>query len=342
VTIYAEALAARGHQVLIAYPAQRSPSLKSKVKSVLKGRGWPREPPPPPSHLEGRTVPQKVIAPWRPIQDGDLPDADVVVATWWETAEWIARLGPQRGKKAYFVQHHEVVFGGVEVDRVKASYRLPLKKIAIARWLVDVMRDEYGDGNVGLVPNSVDLEQFSASPRGKQSVPTIGFIYSQVAFKGSDIMVRALELARAQLPQLRIVAFGPTTPTEPLLTGPGVTYVRNPPQQEIRNLYAQCDAWVVASRSEGFGLPLLEAMACRTPIIATPTGAAPELVEAGGGFLVRHEEPADLCDAILRVARMPDDEWRTLSARANAIASSYTWSDATARFEKELEKIVAG
>jgi len=44
-------------------------------------------------------------------------------------------------------------------------------------------------------------------------------------------------------------------------------------------------------------LPILEAMACRTPVIGTPAGPAPELLGAGGGILVRPEDPADMAMA---------------------------------------------
>ena len=62
-----------------------------------------------------------------------------------------------------------------------------------------------------------------------------------------------------------------------------------PPQDRIRDIYSKCDAWLFGSRSEGFGLPILEAMACRTPVIGTPAGAAPELLGDGRGILSRRK-----------------------------------------------------
>jgi len=335
VAIYAELLARRGHQVTVVYPAPEEEPLRRRIKSLLTEGRWPAAPVVPPSHLDGRAFDKKETPRGRPVRDEDLPDADVVIATWWETAEWVAALAPSKGKKVYFVQHHEL-FDGLPHDRVRATYRLPLHKITIARWLVDVMRDEYGDNAVANVPNSVDLEQFQAPVRGKQPTPTVGLVYSGASFKGTDIALHAVELARAKIPNLQVVAFGAKDPTEPLLRGPGVTFVRDPPQESLRSLYASADAWIMASRSEGFGLPLLEAMACGTPILGTPTGAAPELVEKGGGLLVPHENPPALAAAIEEIARMSDVDWRALSARARVIASSYTWDDATSLFEKAL------
>lgn len=336
VAIYAEALARFGHQTTVVYPAPAAPSLKRKVRSLLGGQGWPVQVASPPSHLDGRAIERRVIAPHRPIVSADLADADVVIATWWETAEWVARFDASKGAKVYFVQHHETVFSFLPVERVAATYRLGLHKITIARWLVDLMRDKYGDRDVSLVPNAVDTSQFQAPPRGKQPRPTVGLLYTRQAFKGLDIVLRALALARQRLPELSVVAFGTEPPEQPDAFPDGTSFTIKPSQAEIPKLYARCDAWLFGSRSEGFGLPLLEAMACRTPIIATPAGAAPELVEAGGGLLVRPESAEDMCRAILELCAMSDGPWRALSARAHAIASGYSWDVAARRFEQAL------
>jgi len=94
----------------------------------------------------------------------------------------------------------------------------------------------------------------------------------------------------------------------------------------------------MASRTEGFGLPILEAMACRTPVIATPVGAAPELIGPGGGRLVANEDPASMAEAIVDIARMPEFDWSAMSDCAYETATRYTWDDATEAFERALER----
>jgi glycosyltransferase involved in cell wall biosynthesis len=105
----------------------------------------------------------------------------------------------------------------------------------------------------------------------------------------------------------------------------------------LRDIYARCDAWLFGSRMEGFGLPILEAMACRTPVIATPAGAAPELLSGGGGVLVPAEDPRAMARAILRVCSLSPLRWRRLSDAALTTAASYSWEGAAERFEKALE-----
>ncbi|MES1204671.1 MAG: glycosyltransferase family 4 protein [Pseudomonadota bacterium] len=334
--IYAEKLSQLGHDVLVVYPTPRRMRIAQKVKSLLRGGGWPRQARRPSSHMDGRAVEQREIDPWRPVAESDVPDADVVIATWWETAEWVARLSPRKGAKAYFLQGYET-FDVMHEGRVKATWSLPMHKIVIAEWLKTLAREEYGDHTVSLVPNAVDLDQFHAPARAKQATPRVGLLYSSLALKGCDTSIEAFTRAARRLPGLQLMAFGAQTPTPSLPLPAQAEFTLRPAQDRLKDIYAACDAWLFGSRSEGFGLPLLEAMACRTPVIATPAGAAPELVRAGGGLLVRADDPEDMSRAIEKVCGMTDSEWTALSNRAHAIASSYTWHQATEGFLAALE-----
>ena len=117
----------------------------------------------------------------------------------------------------------------------------------------------------------------------------------------------------------------------------GITYHYKAPQTTLKEVYGRCDAWLFTSRVEGFGLPILEAMACRTPVIGTPAGAAPELIRQGGGQLVPPEDPVAIAEAMVNLCTQPLDQWQALSAAAYQTASRYSWEDATTLFEAALE-----
>ncbi|MFA6241704.1 MAG: glycosyltransferase family 4 protein [Candidatus Hydrogenedentales bacterium] len=339
IAVYAERLKQRGHHVTLVYPPNRTIPLKRRIGWLLRGKGWASQPRFHPSHIDGLNVEKRVLKTWRPVTASDVPDANVVIATWWETADWVAALPESKGAKAYFLQHFEV-HEPAWAPHVRRTWSLPLHKIVVAEWLAEVARAEFGDGDVSVVPNSVDTTFFDARDRTKQPVPTVGFMYSVAPWKGSDIARKAIEQARKTVPELRCLGFGAMAATAELPLPAGAEYYVRPPQGEIPKLYARADAWLVPSRSEGFGLPILEAMACGTPVIATPTGAAPELLGDGTGIVVPHEDPNALAEAIVSICRASTSEWHRMSERAYTKARSYTWDDATARFEGALEAAI--
>jgi glycosyltransferase involved in cell wall biosynthesis len=335
IAIYAEMLAQRGHDVLVLHPWPPAPRLRDQIRSVVRGQGWPVPHHKKPTHFDGRQVQRQILDQARRLTEADVPDADVIVATWWETSEWIEGLSPKKGAKVFFAQGYEL-FDWQPVDRVKATWSKPMHKIVVSQWLANVARDVYGDTEVSLVPNAVDTRQFYAPARDKNDVPTVGFLYCAESVKGADVAFRAYELAKQRIPSLRLRLFGGDPPRRDALPAQASFELR-PPQDRLRDIYASCDAWLFASRSDGFGLPLLEAMACRTPIIATPTGAAPELTAAGAGFLVRMDAPEDMADAICRLCEMPSREWQAMSVLAHAIAQTYSWERAADRFAQALQ-----
>ncbi|MCC6422268.1 MAG: glycosyltransferase family 4 protein [Phycisphaerales bacterium] len=337
VAIYAKELSRRGHQVCIV-STQRPPySTRHKVKSLLKGEGWLGYPPLGPTHLDGLDVEQRVLSRHRPVRDKDVPDADVVVATWWKTADWVANLSPKKGAKAYLIQHYET-WGGPpgEVDR---TWRLPLHKIVISKWLADLARDKFGDEHYSWVPNSVDTEQFHAPQRDKRPVPTVGLMYATIPFKGIDVSLKALELAKRDVGNLQLVAFGKEEPTAELPLPAGSKMVYLPAQDAIADIYRQCDVWLCGSRGEGFHLPPLEAMACRCPVVSTKVGGPMDvIVDDRNGYLVDVEDAQSLADRLVRVLTFSPQRWREMSDAAYATATEYTWSQATDRLEGAFAK----
>jgi glycosyltransferase involved in cell wall biosynthesis len=342
--IYAERLQQRGHEVLVVSTVGYSPprQWRRELKRWLRDKSWLQKPERsrPPSHIDTINVPHHVVQSGYNVTDEDLPDADVVIATWWETAEWVSRLSASKGAKAYFIQHHEV-FDYLPIDRVKATYTLPFQKVAVAQWLVDLMRTEYDDENTALVLNSVDTQQFNAPPRSKRSVPTVGLMYAQAPWKGCKESFAAIARVAETMPNLRVIAFGDSAPVSHLPLPPNTEYICSPPQAQIKEIYAQCDVWVCGSSSEGFGLPMVEAMACRCPVVSTEVGGAKDLIQPGvNGYLAAVGDIEQLAAGIEKVLSCHEAEWRSLSDAAYETVTRYTWDDATDRLEAVLYQMI--
>jgi glycosyltransferase involved in cell wall biosynthesis len=336
IALYSQALATMGHRVCVVAARPAPERFSATVKRWLRGE-FQGGPPSGSEQHRGAGVDIRILESHRPITDADVPDADVVIATWWETAEWVAGFRPCKGAKVYFIQHHEV-FDYLPVARAQATYRMPMHKIVIARWLQDVMATEYGDPTVDLVPNSVDRSQFFAPARSRQANPTVGFLYSAAPFKGLDITLGAVDLVLNRMPDLRVITFGLRDPSRQLPLPRGAEFHRSPPQDRIRELYSRCDAWITASRSEGFNLPALEAMACRTPIVATRAGWPAEAVKTGSnGVLVDVDDVAGVASGAEWILSRSPEEWRALSDGAYATSQRGSWEKSAVAFEAALK-----
>jgi glycosyltransferase involved in cell wall biosynthesis len=344
VATHARGLRQRGHDVMIVYPPPKQLSLREKARTIKSGAGWPRTRRQGPSHLDSGEIPTRILESWRPVMNHDLPDADVTIATWWETAEWMMRLSPRKGEKIHFIQGDDrdaVRHDDHLVARVEAAWRDKTSKIAVSKWVEEKIRMIVPSQKIEIVPNGVDLGIFNAGKRARQTRPTIGFIYSTAPYKGTDSLLNAIELIRTRMPTLRIVCFGAEKPLDKLPLPRCTEFEYCPPQSSIKTIYAKCDAWLFGSRAEGFGLPILEAMACRTPVIATPTGAAPYLLVDGGGLLVKTESPQDIADAFAQICGLSLAHWQEMSAAAHRTASRHTWEQSTHLFENALAAVIA-
>lgn len=334
IAIYADRLHRRGHEVMVVHPPNRPIGIRERLRSVVNGRGWPESRRRSSSHFDGVDVATCMLDEYRAVVDADLPDADIVVATWWETADWVATLSKAKGAKAYFMQDYGAC--GQPLEELQRTWKLPFHIITISNWLVDLV-EEHSGTKPSLVLNAVEADLFRLPARSMPTVPQVGFTYTASPQKGIDVCISAIELARQRVPELRVICFGSERPGANLPLPSDTTFGYRVRDAELKRYYGECTAWLFGSRREGFGLPILEAMACGTPVIATPAGAAPELVTDARGRLVPVDDPEAMAEAIVSLCGMSSEAWKHLSAAAYDCATGYTWDDAMDRFEEALQ-----
>ncbi len=110
---------------------------------------------------------------------------------------------------------------------------------------------------------------------------------------------------------------------------------------DIAGAYAGLDCLVAPSRWEGFGLMLVEAMAAGVPIIASDTGAIPEVTGGDAALLVAPRDPPALTGAMERLAG--DAALRQqLAAAGKTRASAFTWEAAAVRVAAIYERVLGG
>ena len=153
-------------------------------------------------------------------------------------------------------------------------------------------------GRVEVAPPGIDLARFAAASGGGAG----GYVLSAgrlVWEKGHQDVLRAFALLRETRPDLRLLIVGDGPERGRLESyakelGVAAEFRATVPYDEMPALYAGAEALVLASLptkgwEEQFGMVLIEAMACGTPVVACASGAIPEVL-GGAGTLV---EPGD-------------------------------------------------
>ncbi|MCP9820985.1 glycosyltransferase family 4 protein [Synechococcus sp. Cruz-9H2] len=117
-----------------------------------------------------------------------------------------------------------------------------------------------------------------------------------------------------------------------------ITWTGWVPDEELAVLYRTSALLVLPSHDEGFGLPVVEAMACGLPTAVSSRGSLPE-VAGDAGLSFDPEDPQDIADVVTRL--LTDDDLRNeLSRRGVARAGSLSWASTARRLMATLEAAV--
>jgi len=273
-----------------------------------------------------------------------VPQADIIVATWWANAFDVNDLGPDKGTKWHFIRSYET-WGGPEalVDR---AYTLPLKKMAVSQKLKSFITNKFGVQVHGPFPNAVNFELFyKEDSRQVESNPKrVGMLYRQQELKGMKDGFEAFVRVRSQYPGIKLVLFGeePTEDDKAIIEKIGnVEFHLLPCKDELRRIYNSLDVFVFPSHYEGWANPPMEAMACGVACVLTDVGAVREYcIDGQTAFLVPSSNPSRLADTIIYL--LQDEKRRKdIARRAQSYIRQFTW-DRTVREVEALFKESAG
>jgi glycosyltransferase involved in cell wall biosynthesis len=269
----------------------------------------------------------------RTLEAHRLPPSDAWVATYWYTAKWAATYP---GIRLYLIQHLET-WCGPEAE-VMATWKLPLRKVVISRWLEDVA---HGLGESSdYVPNGLNFQSFGLDIAPEKRDPhTFAMLYHHSDWKGSADGLAALRKAKQTFPDLKAVLFG--VPAPPADLPNWVEYHQNPPQRTLREIYNRAATFISPSWAEGWPLPPAEALQCGAALVATDIGGHREYAHAEETALLSPpKDPGALAANILRLLGNPNQRIR-LAQQGNRYIQQFTWERAVNSFEAVLEDALA-
>ena len=157
-------------------------------------------------------------------------------------------------------------------------------------------------------PEQRDLttHERSAPLNTKQERSVIGVVSRLEHIKGMDLVIPAFAEVRKRFPDVRLLVVGDgslrgSMEQQALELGcaDAVTWAGRQPQEALPQYYSEMDIVLMPSRSEGFGLTAIEAMAHGCVVVASDIGGLPEVVSDGVcGLLHRTEDVADMAEKI--------------------------------------------
>lgn len=167
--------------------------------------------------------------------------------------------------------------------------------------------------------------------------------------KGLDVLIKAFAELNNEYPALRLLLAGDgplraelEDLARSLALQERVAFLGRRSRTEIPSLIMGCEAVVVPSIAESFGIVVLEGMACRKPVVASGVGGIPEIITSGqDGLLVEPGNPAALADALRTV--LEDEELRdTIAANGyQTVKRRFEWRHTGARYLEEYSRLLA-
>jgi alpha-maltose-1-phosphate synthase len=188
------------------------------------------------------------------------------------------------------------------------------------------IREFYPNKDIARAPYGVDAEFWTPAPIDKPA--GLRFIYAgQVSLrKGIPVLIEAWSKAQLRDAELALVGSWMVADKKRQTLPPGIKWFPPCSPQTLRDQYRKSDVFVFPSFAEGFGLVLLEAMACGLPAIASEASIGPEIITPGCGFI----SPSGDLDRLVELLRWFDrhrDKVPAMRREARAQAERATWSN---------------
>ncbi len=296
---YANHLAARGHDVYIVHhwahskPATVFHSLGSfttYVKDVLRIR-----------HAIKKWQPlsrQVKVLCVHDITTRSVPDGDAVFATAWQTAESVMQLPGRKGKKFYMVMDFGDYFGPQE--ELKKTWKFPLKKIAISRWIFNNVAVIAGTENLTYIPLGINHKIFHIKNNTDNRPYHLAMMYAPGYYKAAEDGIAAMEICKIRYPDLKAVVFGNTGSSS--RNSQWINYEYRVSNRELVQIYNSSRIFISSSIGEGFAFPSAEAMACGCAVASTDCGGNRDYAEDGvTALLSPPNNPKALADNVLKL-----------------------------------------
>ena len=215
----------------------------------------------------------------------------------------------------------------VWLEQKRKEMELADLTLVASRYVEGTVREFYPHKDIARTPYGIDVEYWTPVPTQKEPGP-MRFIYAgNVSVrKGMALLIDAWSKAALRDAELTLVGSWGLADNKLRSLPAGIRWVPPCSSQVLRDRYRESHVFVFPSYSDGFGLVLLEAMACGLPAIASEASIGPEIITPDCGFIT----PTGDLDRLVELLRWFDrhrDELPVMGRQARAQATRCTWSN---------------
>ncbi len=269
------------------------------------------------------------------VDNKNIGDADVVIATWWTTAVAMGALTPQKGHKINLIQGYENWTG--REDELHLSYDMKdVTNITVASYLKKIV-EKYTNNPTILIPNAIDKEKYKVlNPIKNRNPFSVCMLYSIQDIKGSVYGMEALTKVKEKYPQLTVELFGICPAPENLPDW--ITFYRDP--KDLCSIYNKNAVFISNSLTEGMALTPMEAMFCGCAAILTDIQGHAEYGKDNETALLYVPKDSDqLADKVIDL--ITNNESRiSLAERGHNFIQQFSWDIAVEKIDKVIKELI--
>ena len=221
----------------------------------------------------------------------------------------------------------------------KTAWHTNVPKIVVSNYVRQEMLKADVNNIIAVVPNGIDTSEYFPDSDGDERTG-VGTVYGPGVAKDPDTIVAVFAHLHELRPEIPLICFGSSPRPKKLIRA--VQYYRLPTLEEARRLYSRCLVWFSGSSSEGFNLPVLEAMACGCAVVCTDCGGPNDYLKSGSnGIVVEKESPYKMVNEILKII---DDQPRRIRLVNDALKTVKTlsWPDVASKMEAAMLTLISG
>ena len=258
------------------------------------------------------------------------PDEIIVGVGMWCSAE-MRRINAVSNPKLQYI--HGLTPWMPEV--MTEALSLPIPKVAVSSNVLQEVKLRGPGAVLAVIPNGIDQAEYYPSV-DEHSRDGCGTIYSPHPAKDPETILNVLDRLREELPDVPHYIFGTARRPERIRKA---DYVRYPSVDQARRLYSRSKVWILASRSEGFPGPVLEAMACGCAVVATDCGGIRDIISDGENGLLA--ETGNTEEIVAKVKLLLNDSKlrQKLVRNSQETVKRFNWESSVDKLENVLKSI---